>query len=136
MMTIASFVGQISGGWLTDKIGRGISCKTGLVGLSSGAILLAWHYNSEILLAIVLILFSISWTVGHNGISTILTDYSERERPITASLNSAVRFVSGGIGFYLSGFIVKFSFSLGFLILGFMMLMLILWLNKVIIGYK
>lgn len=134
IMAVASFVGQVAGGWLTDKMGRKIACQTGLVGLSLGTMILACHFHQDLFLALALCLFSMSWTVGHSGISTVLTDYADHERPITASLNSAVRFISGGIGFYLSGFLVKFSFGLTFLSFGIAILALTGLLNRVVSG--
>ncbi len=131
-IAVASLIGQLEGGWLTDKIGRKVSCRVGLLGLGLGAMALAVHFPSLKLLAFFMCIFSVSWTVGHNGMSTLLTDYVESERPITASLNSAVRFVSGGIGFYLSGFFVKYSFGYTFLGMGVLMLALMFWLNRVV----
>jgi len=128
---LGGFVGQILGGVLSDKKGRLVSCWVGLVGLSLGAMLLAGHY-SLIVLGGILVLVSMGWTIGHNGISTVLTDFSDLDRPMIASLNSSVRFISGGLGFYVSQFFVERSFGLTFLMIGILMLFLSLGLKRVI----
>ena len=131
LAAIGGLLGQLAGGYISDKKGRLIACYIGLIGLSIGTILMAGHY-SLIILAIVMIMISMSWTIGHNGISTTLTDFPDDDRPIIASLNSSVRFISGGIGFYISSFFVEKSFSNTFLCIGLLMFLLIFMLRKVI----
>ncbi|MFA5088844.1 MAG: MFS transporter, partial [Candidatus Omnitrophota bacterium] len=96
LIAVSSAFGQMTGGYLTDKRSRFLSCHVGVILLAVTTMLLAGHYPL-IVLAVILALFSIGWTVGHNGASTVLTDFPEENRPEIASLNSSVRFTSGGI---------------------------------------
>jgi uncharacterized membrane protein len=58
-------------------------------------------------------------------VSTVLTDFPDKYRAEMASLNSSVRFLSGGLGFYLSSFLIQKSFSLNFFVIGIMILALV-----------
>ncbi len=126
---VSGLAGQQIGGYLSDKKGRLFACYIGLLGLSAGVMLLAGHYPTVLLVA-VLALVAIGWTVSHNSISTILTDFPDEDRPIIASLNSSVRFVSGGLGFSLSKFFVEKSFGWTFLGIGILMALLIFYVKK------
>jgi len=116
-------VGQNIGGWISDKYSRVLTCYVGVIGLGLSVMALAGHY-SVVVLAIILFLATAFWTVGHNGLSTILTDASHQDRPVMASLNSSMRFLSGGVGFLISGFFVEKSFSSTFLTIGILMVLL------------
>ena len=130
-MAVGGFAGQQIGGWISDKKGRLLSCYVGIAGLATGALLLYGHY-ALFVLAIILGLFSMSWTIGHNGISTVLTDFPNADRPIIASLNSSVRFISGGIGFLVSMHFVKHGFNTLFLVAGIFMVALSFMISKLI----
>ena len=125
---IGGMFGQLFGGILTDKKGRLIACTIGIVGLSLTVCLLFGHYT-KFVLGMILLLISVFWTVGHNGISTVITDFAHEDRPIIASLNSSVRFISGGLGFYVSSFFVEKSFSLTFLGIGICLIVLAYFLK-------
>lgn len=115
--SVCGLSGQQIGGYLSDKKGRNISCYIGIFILSGATMLLIGHY-SLILVTIVLGLISVGWTINHNAVSTILTDFDDNDRPVVASLNSSVRFFSGGLGFALSKVFVEKSFSFTFLGIG------------------
>lgn len=70
--------------------------------------------------------------MGHNGISTVLTDSSDKYRSEVASLNSSLRFLGGGIGFSISGIFVARSFEMTFLGIGVLLFVLSLFLNRII----
>jgi len=128
LTVVGGMFGQLFGGILTDKKGRFIACIAGIVGLSLTICLLF----SKLILGIILFLISVFWTVGHNGISTVLTDFSSEDRPIIASLNSSVRFIGGGLGFYVSSFFVEKSFSITFLSIGICLIILASFLKYVV----
>jgi predicted MFS family arabinose efflux permease len=131
LITVGSFLGQLFGGYLSDKKGRNVACYLGLMGLAGSTVFLAGQY-SFFVLTFILIVFSASWTIGHNGISTVLTDFADADRPAMAGLNSSVRFIAGGVGFYLTGFVAQKSFSVMFLTVGILMFLLIFSLKKVL----
>lgn len=131
IISVCGAIGQIIGGYISDKKGRYWACLAGILILGLSTMLLYGIYPLYIL-AVVLGMLAMGWTIGHNGISTVLTDFPVKYRPAIASLNSSVRFVSGGIGFYISGFFVEKSFSLTFLFFGTAMLLLSLSLGNII----
>jgi predicted MFS family arabinose efflux permease len=126
--------GQNIGGYLSDKKGRMVTCLIGGIILAVGTIGLFGHY-SLMIVPLVLGVVSIGWTISHNSVSTILTDFSDEFRPMIASLNSSVRFVSGGLGFLLSTLLVQKSFEITFLIIGILFLILS-FTQKFFIGAK
>lgn len=131
LTAIAAFIGQLIGGVVTDTLGRTSSCYIGIVLLALSVMALYGHYPL-VVLAVVLSLVSIGWTIAHNGISTVLTDFSDTYRSELAALNSAVRFFSGGIGFYLSGNYMQSNFGLTFFVIGCLMLSQILFIHKIV----
>ena len=127
--SLCGAAGQNVGGFLTDKKGRLTACFVGGVLLGISAILLAGRYPVYVV-PIVLAGISIGWTIAHNSISTVLTDFPEDDRPMIASLNSSVRFISGGLGFWVSSFFVQKSFGLTFLVIGVLILTMSFLLKK------
>lgn len=122
--SVSGAFGQNFGGAVTDFKGRFFSIELGLGVLGLSTLLLAGHY-SVFYVAVILAMISAGWTVGHNGVSTVLTDFPDKYRAELASLNSSVRFLSGGLGFYLSGFLIEKSFSLNFFVIGILILALV-----------
>ncbi|MBF0385341.1 MAG: MFS transporter [Candidatus Omnitrophica bacterium] len=135
LSAVGGLVGQNIGGMLSDKKNRLFACYTGFIVLSLSTLLLSLHFP-VIIVAAVMVFISIGWTISHNGISTLLTDFPEEERALTASLNSAVRFISGGIGFYLSTYIVASSFATNFFIIGIVMFILVFLIKYIIISVE
>jgi MFS family permease len=129
--TIAAGLGQNIGGFITDKFGRSYSCYIGISILGVSIVFLSGHYSLGVM-AVILSVISVGWTIAHNGISTILTDFSTEYRSELAALNSAVRFFSGGIGFWLSGSFVQRNFSFTFLIIGCLVLTQILFIKYIV----
>jgi MFS family permease len=126
----SGLAGQQIGGYLSDKKGRIFACKTG-VALLAGGVTLLWGFYQPWFLAIILGMIAVGWTVSHNSVSTILTDFPDEDRPMISSLNSSVRFVSGGLGFSMSKFLVEKSFSLTFLGIGIIMFFMMLSIKHV-----
>jgi ACS family glucarate transporter-like MFS transporter len=116
-------IGQNFGGYMTDKKGRIFSSFIGGLILASGAAALLLHYPI-FLVPFILGIISLGWTMNHNAVSTILTDMDDKHRPLVASLNSSVRFFSGGLGFLATGLFVKSGFSLLFFVIGILFLLL------------
>jgi len=128
---VGGFIGQILGGILSDKISRRFTASMGIIGLSISTICLAAKF-SFLTTSVAIVCISMFWTVGHNGISTVLTDFPDKYRPAIASLNSSLRFIFGGIGFYLSSFFVQRSFSAAFYVIGILMFLLYFSLKRII----
>jgi len=83
------------------------------------------------LLALVMVIWGLGWTFNHVGLATMLTDLPAELLNEAASLNSGVRFISGGIGVSLGGLIMQKSFVLGFLVFG-LGLLIILYLSRLV----
>jgi len=127
--------GQIIGGFIADKKSRYFACLLGVIVLALATISLPFiHFIGAFI--VILCLMTAGWTIGHNGISTYLTDFPETYRPQIASLNSSVRFIAGGIGFYMSGFLVQKGFPQAFLTLGILMALNALFLKFVMAPQK
>ncbi len=131
---MSGLLGQQIGGYFSDKKGRLWTCLVGMVALSAGTIFLVGHYPLGVVGAFIC-LIAFGWTISHNSVSTILTDFPDDDRPIMASLNSSVRFISGGLGFTLSKIFVEKSFGLTFLGIGVLMFSLIFVLRNIFIDY-
>ncbi len=132
--SVSGAVGQVFGGVLTDFKSRFFTIALGLGILGLASSLLYGHYPIAVL-GIILAMVSVGWTIGHNGISTVLTDFPDEFRPELASLNSSIRFLSGGLGFFLSGFLVARSFSLNYLVIGLAFLTLLPLIRFFISGH-
>lgn len=131
LIAVSAAAGQLLGGLLTDKKGRLFSCRLGLLMLSCATMLLSQVFPM-LVLVLILIIFAAGWTIGHNGVSTALTDFPDKNRSEIASLNSSLRFIGGGLGFSVSAIFVQKSFGLTFLGIGAAMLFLSVFLKKVI----
>lgn len=127
-------VGQVAGGYLSDKKDRATACAVGLLILSCSTLLLSGRYP---LWGVGLVLGGVAfgWTIGHNGMSTVLTDFPEAYRSEIASLNSSLRFISGGVGFKISRIFIErgMSFEMNFLIMGLGMLVSGLFLRTLVL---
>ncbi len=130
---VSGALGQMMGGYLSDKKGRAAACLIGLLILSLSTMSLYGKYPL-LIVGLILGLVSFGWTIGHNGISTILTDFPDTHRSEIASLNSALRFIGGGVGFKISKFFINrgMSFEMNFLLLGVCMLFSGFFLKKII----
>ena len=131
LVVFSGIFGQPLGGWVTDKKGRVFAATLGLAGLSLATVSLIKPF-SFVYLAAVLFVFGIAWTMNHNAVSTVLTDFPDKLRPELASLNSAVRFAGGGLGVGLAGIFMQKSFGLSFLGLGTIILLLAMASDKIL----
>jgi predicted MFS family arabinose efflux permease len=74
-----------------------------------------------------MIIWGLGWTFNHVGLATMLADLPPEFLNEAASLNSGVRFISGGIGMGLGGLIMSRSFNLGFIVFGSALFMLLIF---------
>ncbi len=129
---VTGMFGQMAGGFISDKKGRVLSCKIGIV-LLSVALLALFRIYPLWILAIIFAGVSVGWTIGHNGMSTILTDFPDEYRPEIASLNSSLRFISGGLGFLFCGMLIdNFGYSVAYVSFGACLFILFLLIKKFI----
>jgi predicted MFS family arabinose efflux permease len=117
LTSLSGVFGEIWGGRLADSSGRSRVVNLGILAMAIGIFLLLVKVPVN-LLAIVMIIWGLGWTFNHVGLSTMLADLPPNLLNESASLNSAVRFISGGIGVSLGGLIMQKSFSVGFSVFG------------------
>jgi len=131
VIALCGAFGQNLGGIISDKKGRAVAGRLGVVLLSVATIALSLRFPSALLL-VVMGVVQMGWTVGHNGVLTALTDFPDEHRPEIASLNSAVRFGAGGMGLWLSTPMVGKSFELTFLVFGILMMTTVFSIKHII----
>jgi len=130
LTSLSGIFGEVWGGRLADSVGR---LKVVNLGIAFMA-LCVFSFLIKLplsLLVLVMVIWGLGWTFNHVGLSTMLTDLPQELLNEAASLNSGVRFISGGVGVFLGGLIMQKSFVLGFLVFGFGLLVL-LYLSRLV----
>lgn len=117
LTSLSGIFGETIGGIFADKIGRIKTVNLGIILMIISVLLLIFKMPI-FMLGLIMVIWGLGWTFNHAGISTMLTDLPKKFLHEAASLNSSVRFVSGGIGMVLCGFLMNQSFKLGFIIFG------------------
>jgi len=135
LSSLAGIFGEAFGGHLSDKNGRVSTLKAGvlLMTVSLGILIFARAYA---FLPIAMLLWGFGWTMNHAGLSTFLTDLDKRFMKEVSSLNSSVRFIAGGLGVVVGGFILQKSFIAGFVLYGLMFLAMFWWTKKILVKAK
>jgi DHA1 family purine base/nucleoside efflux pump-like MFS transporter len=117
LTSLSGIFGEFFGGHLADKIGRAKVVNLGIIAMVLCIFCLLLKLPL-ILLGLLMIIWGVGWTFNHVGLATMLTDLPPEFLNEAASLNSGVRFIAGGLGASLGGLIMQRSFSLGFMIFG------------------
>ncbi|MCM8788096.1 MAG: MFS transporter [Candidatus Omnitrophica bacterium] len=123
LTSLSGIFGEIIGGWFSDKLGRLLTINLGISLMMLSVFLLIFKMPL-VILAIILIVWGLGWTFNHAGLSTILTDLPKNLLNEAASLNSSVRFFSGGLGVFVFGLINRKNFLLGLCTLGILLFIL------------
>ncbi len=124
LTSLSGIFGEFWGGHLADKVSRQKVVSLGIIAMII-CIFLFLVKLPLILLGLVMIIWGLGWTFNHVGLATMLTDLPSELLNEAASLNSGVRFISGGIGVSLGGLAMQKSFNLGFIIFGSALLLLL-----------
>jgi predicted MFS family arabinose efflux permease len=135
LITLTSFsgiIGEIVGGICSDAWGRIKTINTGIILMSIVAFLLIAKLPL-LILAVLMIIWGLGWTINHAGISTLLTDLPKEFLNESASLNSSVRFIAGGLGVGISGVLMQRNLELGFFIFGSGLLLLFVFAKKLLV---
>lgn len=132
LTSLSGIFGEALGGWFSDMIGRIKTLNIGITLMFISAFLLVFKAPIFIL-ALLMIVWGFGWTLNHAGISTLLTDLPKENLFEAASLNSSVRFLSGGIGAGIAGALMQKSFNLGFIILGSGLILLFIFSKNLLI---
>jgi len=124
LLTLVSFAGifgELIGGFFADKRGRIFTLSVGAL-LMSLSIFLLPASAKVLFLGIIMFVWGLGWTINHSGLSTYLTDLPKPYLQEVSSLNSSVRFISGGLGAVAGGMLMQMSFTMTFLVVGIMLL--------------
>lgn len=132
-ISISGMIGESLGGLLSDRIGRlkVINAGTGLMIVAAFSLLLPAGVG--VLFALMFV-WGLGWTFNHVGVSTALTDLPKEHLFESASLNSSVRFLAGGLGVVAGGALMERSFVLGFSVFGACLVLLLLVTRKLIVA--
>lgn len=132
-ISISGMIGESLGGLLSDRIGRlkVINTGTGLMIVAAFSLLLQGGVG---LLFVLMFVWGLGWTFNHVGVSTALTDLPKEHLFESASLNSSVRFLAGGLGVVAGGTLMEHSFALGFSVFGVGLVLLLLVGKKLIVA--
>lgn len=128
LTSLSGIFGEVVGGRSADLLGRIKTVNIGIIMMVLSVALLMLH-SPLLVLALLMIIWGVGWTFNHAGLSTILTDLPRNYLNEAASLNSSVRFISGGLGAALGGALMQRSFALGFSVFGICLISL-LFLSK------
>ena len=126
LTSLSGIFGEFWGGRLADSIGRLRVVNLGIASMVLCIFLLLIKMPLGVLV-LIMIIWGLGWTFNHVGLATMLTDLPAEFLNEAASLNSAVRFIAGGLGVSLGGLIMQKSFGLGFLVLGSGLVILLLF---------
>ncbi len=131
LTSLSGIFGEVAGGYFADHLGRRrtITIGIGLMIAVAGLLSEAWPVA---VLAVLMIVWGFGWTLNHAGLSTQLTDLPKELIPEAASLNSSVRFISGGVGVAAGGWLMQRSFTLGFTVLAAGLIVLLVFSSKLL----
>jgi len=131
LTSLSGIFGEMLGGNLSDKIGRLRTVDLG-IGLMALAVSVLVLKIPVLAIAVIMIAWGLGWTFNHAGLSTMLTDLPQEFLHEAASLNSSVRFISGGLGVALGEFVLRRSFNLGFILVGGSLVLLLIFSKKLL----
>ena len=136
ILTIASLAGifgEAFGGFLSDRQGRISTLKTGVFLMTLSVFMLIF-VRSLAVLPFLMLLWGFGWTVNHAGLSTHLMDLNKEFIKEISSLNSSVRFVAGGLGVVMGGFIMQKSFIFGFLVASSILFLMYFYTDRILLA--
>ncbi|MFH0763074.1 MAG: MFS transporter [Candidatus Omnitrophota bacterium] len=132
LTSLSGIFGELLGGWFSDSLGRVKTVDLG-IGLMILSVFLLIFKMPLVILYLLMAVWGLGWTFNHAGLSTLLTDLPEEFLNESASLNSSVRFLSGGAGAFLGGVLMQKSFTLGFMVFGSCFLALLIFSRQLIL---
>lgn len=133
LASLSGILGEVLGGVFADTLGRLRSVNLGIILMIAGVFSLIFKLPLFIL-GIIMFIWGLGWTINHAGLSTLLTDLPQKFLNEAASLNSGIRFISGGIGVYLGGVFIRRSFDPNFIVFGSGLVILLLFSRRILRG--
>ncbi|UCG34778.1 MAG: MFS transporter [Candidatus Omnitrophota bacterium] len=116
--TVSSAIFEFAGGFFSSHFGGIKVTRVGFIMMSIFASSLFFLRQYQ-LFFLFIVLWGSGWALTHVGLSSYLTHFPDRALRDASSLNSALRFVAGGIGAFFGGFLIsRIGFKSHFLITG------------------
>lgn len=131
-ISLSGILGESLGGILADRLGR-IKVVNGGVLLMVTVLIILLFKNGMIVLFALMFVWGLGWTFNHAGISTNVCDLPHRLLHESTSLNSAVRFLSGGLGAIVGGMVAQRSFRVEFAVFAGCLLLLVVFSRKLVL---
>ncbi len=132
LTSLSGIFGEALGGRFADSMGRVKTVDLGIL-LMIVSLFALVSKTSFLILALIMIIWGLGWTFNHAGLSTLLTDLPREFLNESASLNSSVRFIAGGLGTVAGGVVLENSFNAGFLILALSLILLLIFAKGLLI---
>lgn len=117
LTSLSGILGEAIGGWFSDLFGRKNIADVGIILMIASVFMLVLK-QPVLGIAVLMVVWGLGWTFNHAALSALLTDLPQEFLNEAASLNSGVRFLSGGLGVFLSGLFMQRSFVMGFSVIG------------------
>jgi predicted MFS family arabinose efflux permease len=130
---IAAIFSESIGGFLSARFG---SSNIASLGLLSMFLFLLFSLIAGTAQAIffLIIFWGMGWAFNHVGLSSYLTGLPDKYLRDASSLNSSLRFISGGLGTYFGGKIIsQTGFSAHFMFVGVIILILAVLIKKTLV---
>lgn len=131
LTSLSGIFGEAFGGRLSDSLGRLKTVNLGIILMILSVFALILKLPVFLLVSL-MIIWGLGWTFNHAGISTMLTDLPREFLNEAASLNSGVRFISGGLGAAVAGLLMQVSFTTGFTVFGSGLILLMVFNKKLL----
>lgn len=127
--SLAAIFSESAGGYLASRFGASKLASIGLISMSAFVFFMLVVKKPRVIFFMV-VLWGLGWAFNHVGLSSLLTGLPKQFLRDASSLNSSLRFFSGGLGAFWGGKMVSLtSFRVHFLIVGFLILILGMFLN-------
>lgn len=132
LTSLSGVLGEVLGGWFADTLGRFKTVEVGVILMMVSVFLLVIKIPL-LILALIMFIWGLGWTFNHAGLSTLLTDLPKEFLNEAASLNSSVRFLSGGLGAALGGILMQKGPELNFMVFGVGLIILAIFSRKLLV---
>lgn len=128
--TLTAIFSESIGGFLASRFGALKIASLGLLSMSL-FIFLLFIFRVPQLIFFIVVFWGLGWAFNHVGLSSILTSLPDKFLRDASSLNSSLRFLSGGLGVYLGGKSISlWGFNCHFLIMAILIFTLGVILKK------
>lgn len=128
--TICSIIFQFAGGLLAKRVDNIKIARAGffLMSIFAALLLINKSYRAMFFL---MVLWGTGWALSHIGLSSYLTHLPDKILRDAASLNSSIRFISGGLGVISANSIIAcFGFPAHFIAVALAMVVLGVFVNR------